>query len=309
MDPEDLSARARRGLLSEPELRELGDALERDPALRAAHEVGVDLDRSTAVRAGDDALVTRSADEALARIAKSGLATADVPRPSGFRGSASPRRRRTLTVLLAAALVLVSGVAAAIWAGAIPASWLGRAAHQELTLPEQHVNRISEPPPPHGTEPDDTSTEADEHPTGDVHAAPRTPSRAEDPASLFRAANTARREGAFDRAKRLYSELIARYPNSDEARLSRVSLGRLLLAKGDPSDAEREFDKYLKDGKGELAEEALASRAESLQKLGKTDAERRTWQRLLAEHPNSVYAAQAKQRLEALRAGGAAPAP
>lgn len=300
MDPEDLSARARRGLLSEPDLRELADALSHDPALRAAHEVGVDLDRSTAVRAGDDGVVARAADEALARIAKSGLAVADV-RPSGFRVSASPRRKRALTVLLAAALVFVTGVAAAIWAGAVPASWLGRAAHQELTLPEQHVPKAA-PTPPRAPEPDDTSTEPEDPSTSDVHQAqPHAPSRVEDAATLFRAANAARREGAFDRAKRLYGELIARYPNSDEARLSRVSLGKLLLEKGDPSDAEREFGKYLKDGKGELAEEALVSRAESLQKLGKTDAERSTWQRLLAEHPNSVYAARAKQRLEALR--------
>jgi TolA-binding protein len=302
IDPEDLSARARRGLLSESELGELTDALARDPVLRVAHGVGVDLDRSTAVRAGDDGVVARAADMALARIAKSGLSTPDVPRPSGFRVTASPRRKRTLSVLLAAALVSVTGVAAAIWSGAVPASWLGRAAHRELTLPEQHVTNLREPSPPRAAETDDTNVEAEEPSTGDVHATPpRTPTRAEDAASLFRSANAARREGAFERAKRLYGELIARYPSSDEARLSRVSLGRLLLAKGDPSDAEREFDKYLKDGKGELAEEALASRAESLQKLGKTDAERRTWQRLLAEHPNSVYAAQAKQRLDALR--------
>jgi TolA-binding protein len=301
IDPEDLSARARRGLLSESELGELSDALARDPALRASHGVGVDLDRSTAVRAGDDGVVARAADEALARIAKSGLSTPDAPRPSGFRPAASPRRKRTLSVLLAAALVFVTGVAAAIWTGAVSASWLGRASHRELTLPEQHVTNLPEPSSARVMEADDTSVEA-EPSTGDDHAArPRAPIRAEDASSLFRAANAARREGAFERAKRLYGELIARYPNSDEARLSRVSLGKLLLAKGDPSDAEREFDKYLKDGKGELAEEALASRAESLQKLGKTDAERRTWQRLLAEHPNSVYAAQAKQRLDALR--------
>jgi TolA-binding protein len=310
IDPEDLSARARRALLSEPELGELSDALERDPVLRAAHEVGLDLDRSTAVRAGDDGVVARAADEALTRIEKSGLSAADVPRPSGFRAVTSPKRKRTLAVLLAAALVFVTGAAAAIWAGALPATWLGRARHQELTLPEQHMTKLAESSPAHATADDDKSAETTEPSADDAHVAPpRVPSRVEDAASLFRAANAARREGAFERAKRLYSELIARYPSSDEARLSRVSLGRLLLAKGDPSDAEREFDKYLKDGKGELAEEALASRAESLQKLGKTDAERRTWQRLLAEHPNSVYAAQAKQRLEALRAGGAAPAP
>src|SRR5678809_276660 len=117
IDPEDLSARARRAMLSEPELGELADALEHDPVLRAAHEVGLDLDRSTAVRAGDDSVVARAADEALARIEKSGLSATDVPRPSGFRAVKSPKRKRALAVLLAAALVFVTGAAAAIWAG------------------------------------------------------------------------------------------------------------------------------------------------------------------------------------------------
>ena len=47
----------------------------------------------------------------------------------------------------------------------------------------------------------------------------------------------------------------------------------------------------------------------ALERLGRADDEKRTWQRLLAEHPNSVYASQAKQRLEALRTRGAPSAP
>jgi TolA-binding protein len=78
-------------------------------------------------------------------------------------------------------------------------------------------------------------------------------------------------------------------------------LGKLLLSKGDPSAAEHEFRRYLKGGHGQLTEEALVSRAQSLQRLGRTAAERHTWQRLLAEYPNSVYAAEARGRLRALR--------
>ena len=51
-NPEDLSALARRGMLSESEERELDAELDADPVLRVAHRVGVDFDRSTAVRAG-----------------------------------------------------------------------------------------------------------------------------------------------------------------------------------------------------------------------------------------------------------------
>jgi TolA-binding protein len=119
-------------------------------------------------------------------------------------------------------------------------------------------------------------------------------------ATLFKSANAARRDGDFANAERLYSELIAKYPSSDEAGLARVSLGKLLLERGDPSEAEREFGRYLEGKHGQLAEEALVNRAESLQKMGRADAERATWQSLLADYPHSVYAAEAKARLAAL---------
>ena len=102
---------------------------------------------------------------------------------------------------------------------------------------------------------------------------------------------------------------IARYPASDEARLARVSLGKLLLAKGNASGAAREFDEYLKGGQGQLTEEALVSRAQSLQKLGHKEAEKRTWQGLLDGYPNSVYSAEARRRLDALRREATSSAP
>ena len=40
-----------------------------------------------------------------------------------------------------------------------------------------------------------------------------------------------------------------------------------------------------------------------------SDEERAAWQRLLNDYPNSVYAAQARGRLEALRRAGAPPGP
>jgi TolA-binding protein len=295
-NPEDLSALSRRGLLSEVDELELARELANDPELWTSHSVGVDLDNSTAVRAGDDALVARVADAALARVAAS-----RVPK--------APRRRpRRVAVLLAAALVLGSGVSAAVL-GVVPVPLLGgEKTEQPATLPPAPASKLAPVwrKAARPERPERTAAVADEPPREpNTSDAPRAraarPAAETSAADLFRTANAARHAADFSRAQRLYSELIARYPSSDEARIARVSLGKLLLAKGDPSAAEQEFQNYLKDGKGQLAEEALVSRAQSLQKLGRKDAERATWQRLLADYPNSVYAAEARARLRVLR--------
>jgi TolA-binding protein len=323
-DLEDLSALSRRGLLTGAEEREFEHELRANPDLQAAHEVGLDLDRATAVRAGDEALIARVADAALSRVAVSGLAREGVSKRGPVSGfGASSRRRRPMSALLAAALLLVTGVATAVWSGAVPSRWFGRA--QEKTIPvasspraaaQKDVRHGGPPVPSVATLAAPVAEPVPDVPpepsAEDVALAPRATARSSAEASvatLFRAGNAARRDGDFTRAKRTYSELIARYPSSDEARLARVSLGKLLLAKGNPSDAEHEFDQYLKGGHGQLTEEALVSRAQSLQKLERAGAERRTWQALLAEYPDSVYAAEARRRLDALRHPAPSSAP
>lgn len=316
-DVEDLCALGRRGLLTEAEERELARALRASPSLRAVHEVGLDFDRSTAVRAGDEALVLRAADAALARVAKSGLAPS-VPL-SGF--ARSPKGRRSVAVLLAAVLLMVTGAAAAVWSGVV---WLRGTQQKTESLPEvsrplaakdARPSRMAAAPPeakaspeglPEATPPAEARTEEAPAPRA---AVARALLPEESAPALFRAANAARRDGDFPRAKKLYGDLIARHPASDEARLARVSLGKLLLAKGNASGAAHEFDEYLKGGQGQLTEEALVSRAQSLQKLGQVEAEKRTWQGLLAGYPNSVYSAEAKRRLEALRREATSSAP
>jgi hypothetical protein len=299
-DPEDLSALSRRGLLSEVDELELARELAENEELWIAHSVGVDLDRSTAVRAGDEALVARVADAALARVVPSRAE----PKPVRLR----PQR---LAVLLAAALVFASGVAAGVWGGVMPARWFAPGEPERSAEPPGAPASKLAPAWKRYTLPQQQRTEAlpalpdDPGREETASAAPRTkparPAAETSAADLFRAANAARHAADFLRARRLYSELIAKYPSSDEAQIARVSLGKLLLAKGDPSAAEQEFQSYLKDGRGQLAEEALVSRALSLQKLGRKSAERLTWQQLLAEYPNSVYAAEARARLRVLR--------
>jgi TolA-binding protein len=141
----------------------------------------------------------------------------------------------------------------------------------------------------------ETPAEVDE-PEKEAPKAEKVPTAAE----LFANATRARRDKKDDEAIRLYRELQRRYPESREAKASRVVLGQLLLDRTDPNQALGEFDKYL-DGekKGTVTEEALVGRAVALQKLGKTADERAAWKQLLAKFPNSVHAPRAKARLAA----------
>ena len=88
-----------------------------------------------------------------------------------------------------------------------------------------------------------------------------------------------------------------RFAESDEARLSYVSLGELLLREGRAQDAEHQFAAYLARPGGELTEEAMVGRAESLLRLGHKDASATLWRELLREFPASVYAAEARKKI------------
>jgi len=119
---------------------------------------------------------------------------------------------------------------------------------------------------------------------------------------LFARANAQRRAGDARSARALYSHLQRTYPNTMEAIVSHVALGRLLLDRSqDPRGALSQFDQYLSQHTdGELVAEALFGRARALLLLHRTSLERSAWRTLIERYPSSVYAARAHQRLEAL---------
>jgi TolA-binding protein len=260
-----------------------------NPDVQVAHQVGCDLDRATAVRGGDEALIARAAQAALAEL------------HGGSAGRARSGRSGSLRLSVAAALALAvisaSGIATAWWSGLVSWPFAREASVRQAPSaapalqrrkPARPSERAAEPPPSPVAEPAPPAQ------------APRRASVRADAGELFHGANAARRSGDFPRAERLYAELIAAHPGSDESGLARVSLGKLRLARGDAAGAESEFRRYLQAGAGQLSEEALVGRAQALGKLGRTRAEREAWQRLLADYPGSVYAAQARARLLAL---------
>jgi hypothetical protein len=318
-DPLELSIRARRGELSESERRALERGLEASAVAGVAHRIGRDFDAALRVRPGDEALLER------------------VSRVAVRRALTPPRRPRPHPALLGLAAALVLGSAGAtvsgLWrpaAGAL-VHWLGErdpvkpdrsapslaargAARPVLTRPvatSAPTAVIAAPAPLTSAAAEPSVVARAPFPAvapgkpsigssagAPVTAVPPVPSAA----SLFHGASLARRAGNLASAKALYAELEASFPGSEEARVSRVSLGKLLLSGGDAAGAERQFARYLVDGGGALAEEALVGRAQSLARLGEATEERRVWLELLARFGTGVYAARAKARLVELAA-------
>jgi TolA-binding protein len=291
----DLVARGRQRTLTRDERLRLEAHLDGCDDCRLELEIGADFDAIAGVRAGDDVLDAQLADAVMRRT-------------GGRRG----RRARIAPLAAAAACLLVAAAAtagvaqrwthvvapapAAAVRGAGVSGHLGAAPVEGPRAPEAAPTAAlaAAPSPPVSAPPSRAKHAAAPHVAG-VHA------EDESAASLFQGANDERRHGHLTTAISLYDELERRFPTSDEARTSHVSLGRLLLERGLWAEALPQLDEYLAaNPAGTLAPEALFGKARALDALGRRDDARRAWARLLASSPDGVYAAQARQRLDAL---------
>jgi hypothetical protein len=334
--------------LGASEWPELGGAPDVDTTLRIAHQVQRDFDGISAVRAGDEALIARAVDRVLVgrppvvrpradrRVAAvlglgvalfaSGAAAWWAVR-STVRSSADGPGDEPLPAARAPRSRPGGGSRGTAPGVALPPP----AASAPVAAPE-----LAPPPVPVAL-PDPIPSPSPA--LAPVPAAPRPPSRpgsmplplplpapvagsprvpppaaagltpaAAPAAELFRRASDARRAGDVSVARALYREVQDRFPGSAEARLVRVSLGKLLLDAGDARGAEAEFALYLAGG-GPLVQEALVGQAECLRRLARPEDERRVWQRLVDEFPAGVYEPQARRRLAELGVPEPAPVP
>lgn len=289
-EPLDLVVRARNGALGASESRALEDALATSASARVAYEVGSALDRASRVRPGDEALLERALERTFAAM--------------------PPMRRRPLP-RVAAALAATLALASAGAATHQVISWRS-ASKTHVAPPAGAAERSAPARAPRSarvavTVETAARPEASAAPAASVLPAPgteRTTAAAAVPpataASLFRDAGAARRAGDFARARALYVELEQRFPASSEARVSRVSLGKLYLSSGNARAAEAAFAQYLRSGAADLRAEALVGRADALRALGRSAEERSVRQELVRSYPTSVYAKRARERIAEL---------
>ena len=109
--------------------------------------------------------------------------------------------------------------------------------------------------------------------------------------------------GKDDRAIPIYRKLQRLFPGTPQAEQSYATLGQLSLQHLGADEALRQFDRYLAH-EGPLTEDVLVGRAIALQRLGRSNEERKTWETVLRRFPSSVHAARAKTRLADLQSVG-----
>ena len=257
-------------------------------AVRAANHVASDLAAPVQARVGDDIRVApisetashdddllsdlstlaRSETRAIARIA-SIPAGAEVSFDNVAMG-----RTPVSTVLAADAHVQLA------MAGYVPASaWLsaadGGTIERSFTL-----TALAAP-------------EAQLDPPARVHRGTRLPS----PSHLLAAAQALRARGAYDACARVYRRLLSEFPESEESKVSMISLGELELGKRNhPVAALEAFGAYLRVG-GTLEREARYGRIRALRAAGRdgeADAESATF---LRDYPTSIQSATLRRQV------------
>ncbi len=139
-------------------------------------------------------------------------------------------------------------------------------------------------------------------PASAAHGVSEEPSSV--PAQLLAQANELRRAQQWARATAVYERIIRQFPASADAYSAKVAAASLRLEKlGDPAGARQLYRQALRPpGSGALDEEILWGLARADRAAGDRRAERKTLERLLAEHPRTVHAPYARARLRQLAA-------
>ncbi|HYQ04930.1 MAG TPA: tetratricopeptide repeat protein [Polyangiaceae bacterium] len=301
-DATDLLCSSRREELSLDEQRRLRESIQYSLEVRIMSEILPELERESRVRPGDDLLLARINARALSALR---------PRAAPVR---APAKRRTVMLLVAAAVLLMAGLASAWFGGArlqraLEPPPLGSAAPKPALKPKPPLkpkpigSNVAvvpvEPPTPPApeapTEPNPT-TACEATPHG-CETSPRE-LKADPPdkaSELFARANRLRRQGRALEAAAAYERLLTLYPSSREVGPTRLALGKFLQGK-QPERALAQF-RALAAGGGALRAEALWGISEVATALGQRSASEQALEDLLREFPDSPYAEVARARV------------
>ena len=284
----DLLCRSRREELTPDEQRRLNESLEFSLEVKLMSEILPELERESRVRPGDDLLLARINARVLA--------------PSRISQRAPAKRRRLTMLLVAAAVLLVAGLAGA---------WLGVAHHRRAAAPASEVAKpkpMAKPKPSARFFPSTPAKPvippvipeelpSPPKPAPSAAASGRvgvSASRVGSAGELFTRANLLRRQGRAGEAAVLYELLLDQYPSSREVGPTRLALGKYLQA----TQPERALAQYraVAGSGGALRAEALWGISEVATSLGNGSISEQALADLLREFPDSPYAEVARAR-------------
>ena len=280
--PEELLDRAGRGALDAGEEASLNRHLAACEACAGLLTHASWIEREIAPQPRDEILDRRAVEAAMQRMQRR-----ERPAPVG-PGHGWPRWLR----LAAAGILLASGVTAT-------AAIVKRRLTSRVPVESPVVRPVDPPVPAPVAAPVDVPEPVEQPAERSPRVSPARP--AVTAAALFERAGTLRREGRADAAVAAYRRLQATFPDARETALSFALAGQLLLERGRPKEALAQFDRHPKAG-GDVGEEALAGRADALERLGRNADAVAAWKSLLERYPGSIYAARARARLAQLGA-------
>jgi len=290
VDPTDLLCRSRREELTPDEQRSLNESLTYSLEVKLMNEMLPELERQSRVRSGDDLL--------LARI------NARVLSPARISQRAPARRRGLRIALMAAAVVLVAGLAGA-WLGAVrqkralppPSSSVAPPPSAKPSPPVRLMPAIATPP----AEPSFSPVTAPAPPPASSGASPGRAGVGAPKAAflgsaseLFARANLRRRQGRAREAAQLYELLLELFPSSREVGPTRLALGKY-LQRAEPARALALY-RAAAGGGGALRAEALWGVSEIAASLRERSVSEQALADLLREFPDSPYAEVARAR-------------
>jgi TolA-binding protein len=316
---------ARRGALSSAELLDFATHLSTCADCRIAWRVSADFEGSSGAVPGDERLIARAANAALAATPRAGI---------GFTRAAAAAAVLLVTASVASATIALRARRSALVSTATESASRPRRAGAGMATsarpPSSSADMVAAPPtdllsPAQPT----TQGESIQPRTGSVshERVERPPARpngrsasrlaaasappelaalqpapvpsVEPPSSarqMFERAVSARQQGRVQEAVDSFRALQSHFPGSPESLVSLISLGELLLATGAAADAAASFADYEENAPaGALAPEALAGQARALARLGRARESEAKWRELARRFPGSPEAHRAAE--------------